>query len=82
MKSTAGRIAVKPLRFVAAIAGALILGGCNPDVQGGRGQEYAPLQSSRAYNAGGFFVYEFTLTDGTRCVSVIRGGIACDWTRP
>ena len=31
------------------------------------------------YEMGSYFVYEFHLKDGTRCISASWGGLACEW---
>jgi hypothetical protein len=53
----------------------LLLAGCarTPD-------SAPPIDSeTKRYNIGSYWVREFRLDDGTRCVAMVDTGIQCDW---
>ena len=62
---------------VAAILSASIYG-CSR-MEGGSKERVGRLKNSVSYTVDGSSVTDFTLADGTRCVSRYQGGIDCDF---
>lgn len=67
------------LFFVAIILGAiLLLSSCAPCEATPQVPDEMPLDSV-VYKAGGTYVKEFHLPDGTRCVTLFNEAITCEW---
>jgi outer membrane biogenesis lipoprotein LolB len=60
-----------------SICAMLLLAGC---AKTDRPPRVEPLNVEvQRYEVGAYYVREFRLSDGTRCVAMIDTGIQCDW---
>ena len=62
-------------RLLIASVVVLCAAGCDADVAN-------DTKIIQRHEMGGYYVNEFLLSDGTRCVASYNIGITCDWSKP
>lgn len=67
---------------IVLLAAAALLVGCGPNYDIPNKAPPAPENIKLVALGQGLGVYEVTLSDGTRCVTVSGNGIDCDWRNP